>query len=135
MNYWLLKTEPGDYSYFDLEKDVKAVWDGVGNNQALIFLRSMKKGDQTFVYHTGKEKAIVGVAEVVRGAYPDPGQDDPKLVVVDIKSKAQLKNAVSLAIIKADPDFADFHLVRNSRLSVMPVTNKMWKKILAMGGK
>jgi len=135
MNYWLLKTEPGDYSYTDLEKDKRTVWDGVGNNQALLFMRSMKKGDQAFVYHTGKEKAIVGIAEVVRGAYPDPNEDDPKLVVVDIKAKNRLQSNVSLASIKADPDFVDFHLVRISRLSAMPVTSKLWKKILAMGGK
>lgn len=135
MNYWLLKTEPGDYSYSDLVNEKKAVWDGVRNNQALVFLRNIKKGDQAFIYHTGKEKAIVGVADVVRAAYPDPDQDDPRFVVVDIKAKKQLENAVTLAAIKADPDFVDFHLVRISRLSVMPVTNIMWKKILAMGGK
>ncbi len=135
MNYWLLKTEPGDYSYFDLEEDQRAVWEGVRNNQALIFLRKIKKGDQAFVYHTGKEKAVVGVADVVREAYPDPDEEDPRFVVVDISAKKKLKSAVSLAAIKSDPDFADFHLVRISRLSVMPVTDKMWKKILAMSSQ
>ena len=135
MNYWLLKTEPGDYSYFDLEEDQRAVWEGVRNNQALVFLRKIKKGDQAFVYHTGKEKAVVGVADVVREAYPDPDEENPRFVVVDIIAKMKLKKAVSLAAIKSDPDFADFHLVRISRLSVMPVTSKMWKKILAMSSQ
>lgn len=135
MNYWLLKTEPGDYSYVDLEEDQRAVWEGVRNNQALVFLRKIKKGDQAFVYHTGKEKAVVGVADVVREAYPDPDEEDPRFVVVDVSAKKKLKKAVSLAAIKSDPDFADFHLVRISRLSVMPVTSKMWKKILAMSSQ
>src|SRR5579871_1114493 len=119
---WLLKTEPGSYSYADLERDGKAVWDGVSNNLALKHLRNMAKGDEVFIYHTGDEKQIVGIAQVTSAPYPDPKQDDPKLVVVDLKPKKKLPNTVTLAQVKADPKFGDFALVRAPRLSVMPVT-------------
>jgi len=130
--YWLLKTEPTVYSYDDLVKEKKTVWSGVSNNAALKHLRSMKKGDLAFIYHTGDEKAVVGIAEVVSGPYADPGAGDPKLVVVDLKPKGLLKNPVSLAAIKADPRFAGFALVRIARLSVMPVDKPVWDAILTM---
>lgn len=130
--YWLLKTEPTVYSYADLVKEKKTVWSGVSNNAALKHMRSMKKGDLAFVYHTGDEKAVIGIAEVVSGPYPDPGARDPKLVVVDLKPKEQLRNPVSLAAIKADPRFAGFALVRIARLSVMPVDKPVWNAILTM---
>lgn len=130
--YWLLKTEPTVYSYADLVKEKKTVWSGVSNNAALKHMRSMKKGDLAFIYHTGDEKAVVGIAEVLSGPYADPGMDDPKLVVVDLKPKEPLKRPVSLAAIKADPRFAGFELVRIPRLSVMPVGKPVWDAILRM---
>lgn len=134
MNYWLFKSEPSDYSYDDLVRDKRTVWDGVSNNQALMFLRAVKRGDRVFIYHTGGEKAIVGIAKVVRGAYPDPQAGDERLVVVDIAPHERLSNPVTLAAIKSDPSFADFHLVRQPRLSVMPVPPALWKKLYALGG-
>lgn len=131
---WLLKTEPSDYSWDDLKKDKKTIWDGVSNNLALKHLRNMEKGDLAFIYHTGKERALVGIAEVVSSPYPDPKQKDPKLVVVDVKAKRRLPGAVSLAEIKANSAFSDFLLVRLPRLSVMPVTQAQWKRLLAMTG-
>lgn len=134
MDYWLLKTEPTDYGYDDLEADGTAPWDGVSNNQALMFLRQMAPGDAAFIYHSGKPKSIVGTADIVSGAYPDPNRDDDKLVVVDIKAARRLARPVALAEIKSDPSFAEFHLVRSPRLSVMPVTAAWWKKLRKMGG-
>lgn len=132
MNHWLLKTEPSEYSYDDLEREGRGVWDGVANNLALIHLRQMKKGDLALVYHTGDEKAAVGVAEVASNPYPDPKAGDPKLVVVDLAPKRRLARPVTLAELKADPEFADFALVKISRLSVMPVEPVRWKKLLAL---
>ncbi len=132
MAYWLLKSDPETYSYFDLERDRKTVWDGVSNPLALKHIRGMKKGDQAFVYHSGDEKAIVGVAEIVSDPYPDPKEKDPKLAVVEIRAQKRLPTTVSLAAIKGRKDFADFLLVRMSRLSVMPVTPSQWKTLLAM---
>jgi predicted RNA-binding protein with PUA-like domain len=129
MAYWLFKEEPEHYSLEDLFRDKRTTWAGVGNNVALKHLRSVQKGDHVFYYHTGKEKAVVGVMEVVKGAYPDPERDDPRLVVVDVKPISRLARPVSLAEIKANPKFADFALVRMSRLSVMPVTDKQWADI------
>jgi predicted RNA-binding protein with PUA-like domain len=127
MNYWLLKTEPDCYSYENLEKDKKTVWDGVSNNLALKYLRQMKKGDQAVIYHTGDEKAAVGIAEVVSNPYVDPKQNDPKLAVIDLKPKARLTKPVSLAEVKASKGMQDFLLVKISRLSVMPVNDTQWK--------
>lgn len=134
MNYWLLKSEPSDYSFADLLRDKRTVWDGVRNNQALMFLRTIRKGDRAFLYHSGKDKHIAGIADVVRGAYPDPKQDDEKLVVIDVKVREALPEPVTLAAIKADKAFADLHLVRISRLSVMPVSAEHWTKLCGMGG-
>jgi predicted RNA-binding protein with PUA-like domain len=130
----LLKTEPSDYSYADLNRDGKTVWDGVSNNFALKHLRNMKRGDLAFIYHTGKERALVGIAEVVSDPYPDPTKSDPKLAVVDVKAREELPHSVSLAAVKADSEFSDFLLVRLSRLSVMPVTPPQWNRLLAMAG-
>jgi predicted RNA-binding protein with PUA-like domain len=129
MAYWLFKEEPEHYSLEDLFRDKRAVWAGVGNNLALKHLRSVKKGDQVFYYHTGKEKAVVGVMEVVKGPYPDPNRDEARFVVVDVKPLRRFDRPVSLAEIKSDPKFADFALVRMSRLSVMPVTGEQWAEI------
>jgi predicted RNA-binding protein with PUA-like domain len=132
MAFWLLKTEPSVYSYEDLERDKKTVWDGVGNNTALKHLRSMKKGDLVFIYHSGDEKCIVGVAEIESRPYPDPRKTDPRFVVVDLKAKKRLKNTVSLAGVKGRKSFEDFALVRIPRLSVMPVSPAQWKTLLTM---
>ncbi|MEX2189416.1 MAG: EVE domain-containing protein [Bacteroidota bacterium] len=132
MPTWLMKTEPGTYSYDDLERDGKAVWDGVSNPVALKHLRSMKKGDQVLVYHTGNEKSIIGIAEVTSGPYADPKSKDPRLVVVNLKPVRKLANPVSLAAVKAEKVFKDFELVRIPRLSVMPVPTNLWRYIMQM---
>ncbi|MBI3409689.1 MAG: EVE domain-containing protein [Planctomycetes bacterium] len=129
MAYWLFKEEPEHYSLEHLFRDKRTVWDGVENNLALKHLRSVNKGDRVLYYHTGKEKAVVGVMEVVKGPYPDPTRDDARLVVVDVKPVGRLDRPVSLAEIKANPKLTDFALVRNSRLSVMPVTVEQWAEI------
>jgi predicted RNA-binding protein with PUA-like domain len=129
MARWLFKEEPDHYNYANLEKEGQTIWDGVANNQALLHLRKVVKGDQVLCYHTGEEKAIVGVMETVSDPYPDPKESDAKLVVVDVRPVRRLARPVILAEIKADPAFADWELVRNSRLSVMPVTAAVWKRI------
>lgn len=134
MNRWLLKTEPEEYAYADLVQQRRGVWDGVRNNWALQHLRAMQRGDLAFVYHTGKEKRIVGIAEVTRAAYPDPNADDERWVVVDVKPKRALPVPVTLAQIKADERFADLLLVRSTRLSVLPVNAAQWKALCVLGG-
>ena len=129
MARWLLKTEPATYSWDDLVKDKQTTWDGITNAVALKHLRSMNKGDLALIYHTGNQKAVVGVAEIARGPYPDPGEDDDRLVVVDLKPKKKLKQPVALSDIKADPAFAGWDLLRIGRLSVVPVPDPMWKRI------
>ncbi len=132
MPTWLMKTEPGTYSYDDLERDRKAVWDGVANPVALKHIRSMKKGDQVLVYHTGDEKSIVGIAEVTSEPYADPKAKDPRLAVVNLKPVRKLANPVSLAAVKAEKIFKDFELVRIPRLSVMPVPTNLWRYLMQM---
>jgi predicted RNA-binding protein with PUA-like domain len=129
MALWLLKTEPDCYSWADLEREKKTAWDGITNALALKHLRTMKKGDLALIYHTGGERAAVGVAEIVSNPRPDPKEDDEKLVVVDIKAKKKLANPVALDVIKADKAFAGWDLLRISRLSVVPVPEAMWKRI------
>jgi predicted RNA-binding protein with PUA-like domain len=109
--------------------DKKAVWDGIGNALALKHVRTMKKGDLALIYHTGDERAAVGVAEIASDPYPDPKEADEKLVVVDIKPKKKLPQPVTLADIKADPAFAGWDLLRIGRLSVVPVPDAMWTRI------
>ncbi len=133
VNHWLLKTEPSTYSYADLERDKKAVWDGVSNALALKHLRSMKRGDLAFIYHTGDEKQIVGIAEVTSDTYLDPKEKDARLVVVDLKARERLARPVTLGEVRADGEFRDFELVRMGRLSVMPVSEERWKKLVKMG--
>jgi len=127
---WLLKTEPSAYSYDDLEREGRAVWDGVTNPVALKNLRAMKAGDEAFVYHTGDEKAVVGRARVARAAYADPKKGDARLVVVDLEPLGRMKVPVTLAEMKAMPAFADSPLVRQGRLSVVPLTPPQWKAVL-----
>src|SRR6188472_979256 len=122
MAQWLVKEEPEHYGYDQLEKDRKTVWAGVRNPLAQKHLRSIRKGDRIFYYHTGKEKAVVAIAKATTDAYPDPHDPDGKLHVVDIAPEKPLAAPVTLAAIKADKTFASFPLVRMSRLSVMPVT-------------
>jgi len=124
---WLLKTEPSSYSYDDLEKEGRAVWDGVKNPFALRNMREMKTGDRVIIYHTGDEKSAVGLAEVTREAYPDPKARDPRLLVVDLTPKGRLASPVTLATIKSQAMFADSPLVRQGRLSVVPLTAPQWK--------
>jgi len=132
---WLLKTEPSAYSYDDLEREGRAVWDGVTNPVALKNLRAMKAGDEAFVYHTGDEKAVVGRARVARAAYADPKKGDARLVVVDLEPVGRMKVPVTLAEIKAMPAFEDSPLVRQGRLSVVPLTPPQWKAVLDRGRK
>jgi len=132
---WLLKTEPSAYSYDDLEREGRAVWDGVTNPVALKNLRAMKAGDEAFVYHTGDEKAVVGTARVARAAYADPRKGDPRLVVVEIEATGRMKRPVTLAEIKALDAFAGSPLVRQGRLSVVPLTPAQWKAVTERGGK
>lgn len=128
---WLLKTEPSEYAYSDLEQAGRGVWDGVKNPVALRNLRAMKEGEPVIVYHTGDEKAAVGVAEVVREAYPDPKAKDARLVVVELVPKKRLARPVTLAEIKAMPVFRDSPLLRQGRLSVVPLTAAQWKALRA----
>ena len=131
MAYWLLKTEPSDYAYADLEADQGTVWDGVGNNLALKHLRQIRRGDQALIYHTGGERMVVGIAEVTSDPFPDPERENPRLVVVEVKPKRKLAEPIRLADIKSDPELKDFDLVRLPRLSVMPVTEAVWKRLLS----
>ncbi|MTI94018.1 MAG: EVE domain-containing protein [Firmicutes bacterium] len=130
MKYWLLKTEPETYSYHDLEVAGSDTWDGVRNFQARANIKKMAPGDQAFIYHTGRQRAIVGIAEVVSEPYPDPG--DHRFLWIDVRAVRSLPRPVSLSEIKAEPTFADWELVRLSRLSVMPVPPQFWSQILMM---
>jgi len=133
MNSWLVKQEPEDYSWDDLVRDRKTQWTGVRNFQARNNLRQMSVGDAVLFYHSGKDKSVVGIAEVAKAAYPDPTADDPSWIAVDIKPLNRLARPVSLAEIKANSHLREFLLVRQSRLSVMPVTAEEFKTIVAMG--
>src|SRR6059058_1854567 len=132
---WLFKEEPTHYSFDELTKDKRAVWSGVRNPLAQKHLRSVKKGDRIFFYHTGDEKAVVGVMEAAADPVPDPDDETGKRVVVTVKPVRALKHPVPLAAIKAEKAFAGWELVRVPRLSVMPVSEALWKKIEAMSEK
>ncbi len=129
---WLFKEEPSNYSFDTLVKDKKTVWSGVRNPVAQKHLHSVKKGDRVFYYHTGDEKAVVGIAVALGNAYPDPADAAGKYAAVDIGPVKKLPRPVRLAEIKADPSFKDFALVRISRLSVMPVSDAEWARIEKM---
>ena len=131
---WLFKEEPSHYSYEDLVRDGKTTWTGVRNALAQKHLRSVAKGDRIFFYHTGDEKSVVGVMKAVGAAYPDPDDKSGKLYAVDVAPVQKLGHPVTLASIKADKSFADFALVRMSRLSVMPVSEQQWARIEKMAG-
>ena len=130
--YWILKTEPATYSFDRLVKEKMAVWDGVTNPVALKNIRSMQQGDELMIYHTGDEKAVVGLASVASAPYADP--KNAKLAVFDIRAGKALARPVTLAEIRAEPAFKDMALVRMPRLSVVPASEVQWKKLLAMGG-
>jgi predicted RNA-binding protein with PUA-like domain len=134
MAYWLLKNEPDCYSYDDLARDGSTLWDGITNALALKHLRTAQPGDRAFYYHTGDEKAIVGIMEITGLPYPDPEQANEKLVVVPVKPLRKFKTPVTLKQIKDDPRFASWDLVRMSRLSVVPCSEEIWQAILALAG-
>jgi predicted RNA-binding protein with PUA-like domain len=134
MAHWLFKTEPSDYSFADLTRDKRVVWEGVKNPTALGYLRRVEKGDTVVLYHTGDEKSAVGLAEVTRGSYADPKLDDPKRVVVDLKPVRALKAPVPLADFRIDTVLKTTELVRISRLSVVPLTPAHFARILERSG-
>ncbi len=135
MAHWLFKQEPDVYSYANLVSDGATLWDGITNALALKHLRLCQAGDTAFFYHTGKEKAIVGILEITGPACADPALDDPKLVVVPVKAVRALAKPVTLATIKAELLFATWELVRMSRLSVMPCPDELWKRALVLAGE
>ncbi|MGE5549030.1 MAG: EVE domain-containing protein [Bacteroidota bacterium] len=132
MQYWLFKTEPEEYSYQDLAKAGGGTWDGVRNPRALANLAQVRPGDRVFIYHTGKHRAVVGLAEAVSPPYPDPHAADHRLVVVDLAPRGELPRPVTLAEIKTDSLFAGWELVRLPRLSVMPAPERIWQSVLGM---
>jgi predicted RNA-binding protein with PUA-like domain len=125
-NHWILKTEPSTYSWDDLDREKTAVWDGVKNPVALKHVAAMKPGDDALIYHTGDEKAVVGLARVTKAAYPDPKAKDPKLLVVELAPVRRLTRSVTLQEIKADAAFRESPLVRQGRLSVVPLTEEQF---------
>jgi predicted RNA-binding protein with PUA-like domain len=131
-SYWILKTDADTYPFDQLVRERRAVWDGVSNALALKHIRGMRAGDEVFIYHSGDDKALVGLARIASDPYPDP--KDPKLVVVDVEAGDRLPRPVPLSAVKADPAFADLGLVRMSRLSVIPVPPAQWKRLLVMAG-
>jgi predicted RNA-binding protein with PUA-like domain len=134
MAYWLLKSEPSSYSWEQLVADGRTHWDGVRNPQALNNLRAMKLGDRPFFYHSNEGKEIVGVAEVVKTFYPDPNDKSGKLGMVDIKPIAPAATSVGLKAMRANPEFSNLSLLKQSRLSVCPITEKEWSVLCKMTG-
>lgn len=134
MNYWLVKTEPGSWSWDDQVKKGVEHWNGVRNFRAASYLKRMAKGDKCFFYHSGKERAIVGIVRVAGTAVPDPSDETGKFVMVDVETVAPFQTPVTLQQVKADPRFADLQLVRIGRLSVQQVDADSWKALCKMGG-
>lgn len=132
MNYFILKTEPSTYSWADLVRDQHTAWTGVRNYQARNNLRAMQEGDICFIYHSGDEKSIVGIAEVIKPAYQDPTTSEPNWVCVDIKAQKQLDLPVSLTTLKEHPMLNQMLIVRHSRLSVIPITKDDYQNILIL---
>ena len=132
MNFWLLKSEPGTWSWDDQSKVKKEMWDGVRNYQARNNLMKMKKGDLCFFYHSVNEKSIVGIVEIVKESYPDPTDKTGKFVVVDVKAIKKLKNPVTLGKIKQNKKLQNIALVKQSRLSVMPLKKNEWDILIKM---
>lgn len=132
MAHWLVKSEPAKYGFADLQKDGKTVWDGVRNNAAALHLKAMAQGDQVLVYHSGDDKAVVGVAKVVRTAYPDASDENGRFVAVELSPVRALPRPVKLAQLKAEPELARMEMLRQSRLSVAPVRDEEWRTILRL---
>jgi predicted RNA-binding protein with PUA-like domain len=135
VNYWLAKSEPSKYSWSDLLRDGSTYWDGVRNYQARNNLKAMKRGDRVLVYHSVDGKQVMGIARVTKEAYRDPTTDDERWVVVDIKPDKSLKHPVTLEQIKSHPKLAGMALIRQSRLSVLPVSAAEFKTIVDLGAK
>jgi predicted RNA-binding protein with PUA-like domain len=133
MNHWLVKSEPAKYSWEKFLKDGSAVWDGVRNFAARNHLRAMKKGDLVMFYHSNEGMQVVGVAKVIKEAYQDPTTEDPRWCVVDLEPHHTLKSPVKLSDIKKEPSLKNIYLVRQGRLSVMPLLKEEFDKILEMG--
>jgi predicted RNA-binding protein with PUA-like domain len=134
MAYWLVKSEPGTWSWDQHAKAGADAWTGVRNHQAKLHLMAMKPGDKALFYHSGEERAVVGITEVVKAAYPDPTDEKKAFVCVDLKADAKLARPVTLSEIKADKRLAEMVLVKNSRLSVQPVSAEEWRAVCTMGG-
>lgn len=134
MAHWLVKSEPFKYSWDQLVADGRTHWDGVRNHQAARNLKTMRVGERVFFYHSNEGLAVVGVAEVVREAYPDPGDEAGRFVMVDLKPVCPVRRPVTLKEMKADPALADLALIRQSRLSVCPITDDEWRHICALAG-
>ncbi len=133
-SYWLMKTEPGEFSYDDLERDGHTLWDGVRNYQAKNNMCAMAKGDLVLIYHSVTQKAVAGIAKVTKTAHQDPTDDTGKWVVVDLAPVKKLKEPVELATIKATASLAEIKLIKQSRLSVMPLEKKEFDTLVKMGG-
>ena len=131
-NYWLAKQEPGSYSFDQLKRDKTTMWDGVHNNLALKNMRNMSPGDLVLFYHTGKEKQAVGIMQVTSEPYPNPEESEDRFIVVDVKYKRPLKRPVTLDEIKKNKAFADWDLLRISRLSIVPAPKEIWDVIIKM---
>lgn len=134
MSHWLVKSEPGAWSWDDQVRDSVTAWTGVRNYQASNFLKAMRLGDTCFFYHSVEQKRIVGVVEVVREAYPDPTAEDPRWVCVDVRALRPVPRPVTLGEIKGVPELADIALIRQSRLSVMPIEPTHWRLLCEMAG-
>lgn len=134
MAYWLLKSEPDVYDFSRLQRDGKIHWDGVRNHQAANNLRAMAVGDKAFFYHSNIGKEIVGVVTIIKTAYPDPGDKSGKFVMVDIGDPQPLPKTVNLARLQQEPELKELRLLKQSRLSVVPITAKEWKIICRLGG-
>lgn len=132
MAFWLLKSEPDDYSFADLVRDGQAEWDGVTANPAQFQMRQMQAGDRCVIYHTGGERRAMGLAEVVRGPYPDPTDPAGKRVWVDLRAGEPLDRPVTLGQLKVSPPFAGSPLLRMSRLSVVPLNEPQWQALLTL---
>jgi predicted RNA-binding protein with PUA-like domain len=134
-SFWLVKSEPAKYGFGDLQRDGRTVWDGVRNNQAALYLKAMKLGDQTLYYHSQEGLEVVGVAEVVREAFPDPSDPSGRFVAVELAPVRSMPRPVTLAAMKANPALAGMAMFRQFRLSVCPVTPEEWAEILRMAGE
>ncbi len=135
MAYWLAKSEPSTYSWDDLIKEKQTCWSGIRNYTARLHMRNMKKGDEVFFYHSNEGVEIVGIAKVIKEAYPDPTTDDDRWVAVDLKPVKKLKNPVSLDAIKKEKSLKEMALVRISRLSLQPVSDEEWEIVMKMSGE